>query len=139
MMIFQMCYIRIAIIITNKGYKVMTDNKEIYNTDDRVLEEVFGNTKINNKFKKITIDNKEDFEYALTHGVIDLPNEREEMLHNVLHYIFKEIVAGKMSEIDGYFNFEIVTNNSQPPVPYGKVKELWNEYADRFNVDTKHN
>ena len=40
-----MCYIRIAIIITNKGYKVMTDNKEIYNTDDRVLEEVFGNTK----------------------------------------------------------------------------------------------
>ncbi|MBF2261875.1 MULTISPECIES: hypothetical protein [Staphylococcus] len=117
----------------------MTDNKEIYNTDDRVLEEVFGNTKINNKFKKITIDNKEDFEYALTHGVIDLPNEREEMLHNVLHYIFKEIVSGKMSEIDGYFSFEIVTNNSQPPVPYGKVKELWNEYADRFNVDTKHN
>ena len=56
---------------------------------------MFGNTKINNKFKKITIDNKEDFEYALTHGVIDLPNEREEMLHNVLHYIFKEIVSVK--------------------------------------------
>lgn len=119
----------------------MTNNQDIYNTDDRVLNEIFGNGNANkeDKFEKITIDNKDDFEYVLEHGVTssDYNNEREEMIHNVLEYIFEQMTEEKMEEYDGYMYFEIIANNSEVPIMWASVKELWNTYADKYNVDKK--
>lgn len=57
----------------------MTKEQEIYNDVNRVLNEIFGNgnTNTEDEFKKITIDNKDDF--VLKHGVTSsiYNNERE--------------------------------------------------------------
>lgn len=119
----------------------MTKKQEIFNDDNRVLNEIFGNgnTNTEDKFKKIMIDNKDDFEFVQKHGVTSsiYNNEREEMIHNVLEYIFEQMKAGKMSESEGYLSFELVANNSEEPILWASVKELWNTYADKYNIDTK--
>lgn len=117
----------------------MTKEQEIYNDVNRVLNEIFGNgnTNTEDEFKKITIDNKDDF--VLKHGVTSsiYNNEREKMIHNVLEYIFEQMKAGKMSVGEGYMSFEIIANNSEEPILWASVKELWNTYADKYNIKTK--
>lgn len=119
----------------------MTKEQEIYNDDNRVLNEIFGNgnTNTEDEFKKITIDNKDDFDFVLKHGVTSsiYNNEREKMIHNVLEHIFEQMKAGKMSEGEGYMSFEVVANNSEEPILWASVKELWNTYADKYNIKTK--
>lgn len=59
------------------------------------------------------------------------------MIHNVLEYIFEQMKAGKMSEGEGYMSFKVVANNSEQPIRWASVKELWNTYADKYNIETK--
>lgn len=59
------------------------------------------------------------------------------MIHNVLEYIFEQMKSGKMSEGEGYMSFEIIANTSEEPILWASVKELWNTYADKYNIKTK--
>ena len=57
--------------LKEKGGITMTKEQEIYNDVNRVLDEIFGNgnTNTEDEFKKITIDNKDDFDFVLKGSV----------------------------------------------------------------------
>lgn len=129
----QNAYTSFDMTRVNKEHITSMDKKELQKKLKYIDEKYSGN----HSLTKTTIDNQDDLKRVMVTGVGKPTWKREEMLHNVIKYIFKQIDNGEMYEQNGYEYLETVANNSKPPIQYDYIKALWNEYAEESNMKLK--
>lgn len=130
----QNAYTSFNMTRVNKEHMTSIDKKELQKKLKYIDEKYSGNI----DFMKTTIDSHDDLERVMVTGVVKPSSmRREEMLENVVEYIFKRIADNKITEQEGYECLETVANHSIPPVRYNDIRELWNEHAEESNMKLK--
>lgn len=121
----QNAYTSFDMTRVNKEHMTSIDKKELQKKLKYIDEKYSGNYNLT----KITIDSHDDLERVMVTGVVKPSSmRREEMLENVVEYIFKRMADNNMTEQEGYECLETVANHSTPPVRYNEIRELWDEY-----------
>ena len=129
----QNAYASFDVATLNKKRMDDIDKSELRKKLKYIDEKYSGNYNL----MKTTIDSYDDLKRVMVTGVSKSAVRREEMLRNVIEFIFKQIDNGEMYEQNGYEYLETVANNSKPPIQYDYIKALWNEYAEESNMKLK--